>query len=219
MRVERCYFCSSPLYPGHGIQLIRNDNKIFRFCRSKCRKMFNRKKNPRKLKWTKAFRKAAGKELTVDPIFEFEKHRHEPAQYNRELWQKSIDAMKKVSDIRKKREATFINRRLKVGKVLAKEQDYKEVQEDLCMIRSVAAKGNKMKLDSKEINLDALREKIKQRKLEKKIQQQDEDVNMDLSIVEEKIKQRKQKKKMQQEAEVNMDSMEEDEPERLLEEN
>ncbi|GIX72746.1 probable ribosome biogenesis protein RLP24 [Caerostris extrusa] len=181
--------------------------------------MFNRKKNPRKLKWTKAFRKAAGKELTVDPIFEFEKHRHEPAQYNRELWQKSIDAMKKVSDIRKKREATFINRRLKVGKVLAKEQDYKEVQEDLCMIRSVAAKGNKMKLDSKEINLDALREKIKQRKLEKKIQQQAEDVNMDLSIVEEKIKQRKQKKKIQQEAEVNMDSMEENEPERLLEEN
>lgn len=51
--------------------------------------MFNRKKNPRKLKWTKGFRKAAGKELTVDPVFEFEKQRNTPVQYNRELWQET----------------------------------------------------------------------------------------------------------------------------------
>lgn len=51
--------------------------------------MFTRKKNPRKLKWTKAFRKAAGKELTLDPAFEFEKQRNVPVQYNRELWQKT----------------------------------------------------------------------------------------------------------------------------------
>ena len=43
--------------------------------RSKCHKAFKRKKNPRKAKWTKAFRKAAGKELAVDPSFEFEKKR------------------------------------------------------------------------------------------------------------------------------------------------
>ena len=43
--------------------------------RSKCHKAFKRKKNPRKAKWTKAFRKSAGKELAVDPSFEFEKKR------------------------------------------------------------------------------------------------------------------------------------------------
>lgn len=51
--------------------------------------MFTRKKNPRKLKWTKAFRKGAGKELTVDPAFEFEKRRNVPLQYNRELWKET----------------------------------------------------------------------------------------------------------------------------------
>ncbi|XP_054710605.1 probable ribosome biogenesis protein RLP24 [Uloborus diversus] len=157
MRVERCYFCSSPVYPGHGIQFIRNDCKIFRFCRSKCRKMFNRKKNPRKLKWTKAFRKAAGKELTIDPAFEFEKKRNVPVQYNRQLWQQTVKSIKRISEIKKRREACFINQRLKKGKVLAKEQDLKEVQQDLSLIRSVAA-PNQLKLKLKEKNLEAMEE-------------------------------------------------------------
>jgi large subunit ribosomal protein L24e len=45
------------------------------FYRGKCHKAFKKKKNPRKAKWTKAFRKSAGKELAVDPSFEFEKKR------------------------------------------------------------------------------------------------------------------------------------------------
>jgi len=61
--------------------------QIFRFCRGKCHKAFKRKKNPRKTRWTKAYRKTNGKELTVDPAFEFEKRRHVPVKYDRAMWQ------------------------------------------------------------------------------------------------------------------------------------
>ncbi|KAL0106763.1 hypothetical protein PUN28_015365 [Cardiocondyla obscurior] len=139
MRIETCYFCSSRIYPGHGIQFVRNDCKIFKFCRSKCHAAFKKKKNPRKVKWTKAYRKTAGKELAVDPSFEFEKRRNIPVKYNRELWSKTVEAMKKVEVIRQRRQNLHIMQRLRKGRELEEEKDIKEVQRDLSLIRSPAA--------------------------------------------------------------------------------
>ncbi|XP_022906193.2 probable ribosome biogenesis protein RLP24 [Onthophagus taurus] len=146
MRIETCYFCSSRIYPGHGIQFVRNDCKIFKFCRSKCHAAFKKKKNPRKTKWTKAYRKTVGKELAIDPSFEFEKRRNVPLPYNRETWSKAINAMKKVETIKQKRQNNFIMQRLRKGRELENERDIKEVQRDISLIKSPAAGLKKAKV-------------------------------------------------------------------------
>ncbi|KAJ8912286.1 hypothetical protein NQ315_017319 [Exocentrus adspersus] len=147
MRIETCYFCSSKIYPGHGIQFVRNDCKVFKFCRSKCHAAFKKKKNPRKVKWTKACRKTAGKELAIDPSFEFEKRRNVPVKYDRQTWTKSIEAMKKIEAIKQKRQATYIMQRLRKARELETERDIKEVQRDLALIRSPAAGLKERKQD------------------------------------------------------------------------
>lgn len=113
MRVYQCHFCSSPVYPGHGMMFVRNDAKEFRFCRSKCHKAFKQRRNPRKLKWTKAFRKAAGKELAVDSTLTFAQRRNVPVRYNRELVETTLKAMDRIEEIRQKRERAFYKNRMK----------------------------------------------------------------------------------------------------------
>ncbi|PPQ73021.1 hypothetical protein CVT26_014669 [Gymnopilus dilepis] len=112
MRIEKCYFCSTNVYPGHGTAFVRNDAKVFRFCTSKCHKNFKMKRNPRKVRWTKAFRKAAGKEMTIDSTIEFEKRRNVPVRYDRELVQTTIKAMKRVGEIKARRERVFFKHRM-----------------------------------------------------------------------------------------------------------
>jgi len=140
MRVEKCYYCSSPIYPGHGMVFVRNDCKVFRFCRSKCHHGFKKKRNPRKVRWTKAFRKAAGKELTVDPSFEFEKRRHVPVKYDRELWSTTVDAIKRIEEIKVKRQNLFIKKRLTVGKQIRNKADIRLIEKHPEIIRNPAAK-------------------------------------------------------------------------------
>ncbi|XP_063706571.1 probable ribosome biogenesis protein RLP24 [Culicoides brevitarsis] len=157
MRIETCYFCSSKIYPGHGMVFVRNDCKIFRFCRSKCRRAFNKKKNPRKTKWTLAYRKAAGKELTVDPSFEFEKRRNVPVKYSRELWTKTINAIEKVNEIRDRRAGHYVMQRLRKGTEREIHNDIRDVQKNMSLIRSPAA-GLKERREKEKLQESALME-------------------------------------------------------------
>jgi len=74
------------------------------------------KRNPRKVRWTKAFRKAAGKEMTIDSTIDFEKRRNVPVRYNRELVQTTIKAMKRIAEIKSRREHAFWKNRMAAGK-------------------------------------------------------------------------------------------------------
>ena len=70
------------------------------------------KRNPRKLKWTKAFRRAAGKEMTVDSTLAFGARRNVPVRYDRDLVAKTLKAMERVNEIRTRRERVFYKRRM-----------------------------------------------------------------------------------------------------------
>ncbi|KAK3114570.1 ATPase-activating ribosome biosynthesis protein [Teratosphaeriaceae sp. CCFEE 6253] len=130
MRIETCYFCSQPCYPSKGITFVRNDAKMFKFCRSKCHKNFKMKRNPRKLAWTKSFRRAHGKEMTVDSTLQFAQRRNIPVRYNRELVATTLQAMQRVSEIRARRERQFYKNRMRGNKATQLEADRKLVAEN-----------------------------------------------------------------------------------------
>ncbi|MBN3278784.1 RLP24 protein, partial [Polyodon spathula] len=152
MRIEKCYFCSGPVYPGHGMMFVRNDCKVFRFCKSKCHKNFKKKRNPRKVRWTKAFRKSSGKELTVDNSFEFEKRRNEPFKYQRELWNKTEGQAAGEGGSHQRGQKEYppypgSSCRLKKGKQLEKEEAISEVKKNIHLIRAPHAGKAKMMED------------------------------------------------------------------------
>jgi large subunit ribosomal protein L24e len=139
MRIETCYFCSSPVYPGHGVLFVRNDSKCFRFCRSKCIRNFKKKRNPRKLAWTKAYRKTAGKEMAVDATFDFEQRRNRPVKYDRDLMKSTVEAMQKVSTIQMQRSERFFQARMADAKVLQKQQARQELEQSIELLAPAVA--------------------------------------------------------------------------------
>ncbi|GAA5807146.1 ATPase-activating ribosome biosynthesis protein [Mucor flavus] len=157
MHITRCYFCSGPCYPGHGTMFVRNDSKTFRFCRSKCHKNFKMKRNPRKVRWTKAFRKASGKEMVIDSTFEFEKRRNVPVRYDRNMMATTIKAMKRVQEIRSKRERAFYKNRMAGNSALEKEDDIRVVNQNIELApleakkRVQAMKAEKAKAENMEM--------------------------------------------------------------------
>ncbi|KAJ3679538.1 hypothetical protein LUZ60_017549 [Juncus effusus] len=135
MRLEKCWFCSSTIYPGHGIQFVRNDAKIFRFCRSKCHKNFKMKRNPRKVKWTKAYRRLHGKDMTQDATFEFERKRNRPERYDRNVTAETLKAIPKIIKTRAQREEAHIKKRLRPGQKLLKKGEKVELEQSISLVK------------------------------------------------------------------------------------
>jgi large subunit ribosomal protein L24e len=161
MRIEKCWFCSSTVYPGHGITFVRNDANVFQFCRSKCHKNFKMKRNPRKVKWTKAYRKLAGKELAEDATFEMERRRNRPEKYDREIVAKTMKAIEKIGDIRKKRQDRFYELRMQRAKLQQKAADKRELEEEIHLVKAPAAltqEGEKIRVRAEQKQAEAMQE-------------------------------------------------------------
>ena len=135
MRIEKCFFCGSPIYPGHGIQFMRNDCRIFKFCRSKCHRHFKKKHNPKKFKWTKAYRKTHGKELMYDKTLEFENRKEEPIRYNRDLYVKTIKAIKRIEEIKQRRQKDHWKERMRVARLKNPNEVANVMEKHVNMIR------------------------------------------------------------------------------------
>lgn len=155
---------------------VRNDAKQFQFCRAKCHKNFKMKRNPRKLRWTKAFRKSAGKEMVVDKTLEFSARRNVPVRYNRELVEDTLKAMSRIEQIRRRRERAFYKNRMVKNAQIRKDTDRKlvETNQELLRIREV----------------ELTRARAKQEKKEQEIEMDDEDEEMDISEDEVEQKQK-----------------------------
>lgn len=88
-------------------------------------------------RWTKAFRKAHGKELTVDSTFDFERLRHRPIKYNRELMGKTIQAMQRIAEIKTKREQRFWAERMKDKKKLEKAEALRDLAQNIELAKPI----------------------------------------------------------------------------------
>ncbi|KAF2139653.1 uncharacterized protein K452DRAFT_320287 [Aplosporella prunicola CBS 121167] len=177
MRIETCYFCSQPCYPSKGITFVRNDARVFRFCRSKCHKNFKMKRNPRKLAWTKSFRKAHGKEMVVDSTLSFAARRNVPVRYNRDLVATTLKAMSRVSEIRSRRERAFYKDRMRGNRARQLEADRKLVAENQHLLPP----------EERDVVPEAVREKLERMDVE---QEDEETQGMRVKVPKAKRKQR-----------------------------
>ncbi|KAI4165300.1 MAG: hypothetical protein LQ342_001168 [Letrouitia transgressa] len=170
MRIETCWFCSQPCYPSKDqeyassattqkystsveVNAIRTYVSRFPVLQqdplSLIISQFTMKRNPRKLRWTKAFRKAAGKELLVDKTLLFAARRNVPVRYNREHVATTLKAMKRVAEVRARRERVFYKNRMAGNKERARAANYKLVNESQHLLPRLRA-SEKMVEDVKE---------------------------------------------------------------------
>ena len=60
--MERCSFCGEEIEKGTGKISVQKDSSLLYFCSMKCEKnMVKLRRNPAKVKWTRAHRKRKGK--------------------------------------------------------------------------------------------------------------------------------------------------------------
>ena len=97
------------------------------------------KRNPRKVAWTKAFRAARGKDMVSDTTLEFAKKRNRPIKYDRDIWNSTMRAMKRIEEIKIRRQEDFYRARMSGNKKKEFVEAKREIARDKDMVISVVA--------------------------------------------------------------------------------
>lgn len=127
-------------------------------CSNTLLQQFKMKRNPRKLAWTKSFRRAHGKEMTVDSTLSFAARRNVPVRYNRDLVATTLKAMQRVSEIRAKRERQFYKNRMRGNKERDLEADRKLVAENQHLLPPAEREAAQKLLEDESEMLDVVDE-------------------------------------------------------------
>jgi large subunit ribosomal protein L24e len=98
------------------------------------------RRNPRKVRWTKAFRRSAGKELVVDSTFEFEKRRNRPVKYDRDLVATTVAAMRRIEEIKQRRQADHHMLRMRTKAQLEVKVARAEIARDIDLVQAPLAR-------------------------------------------------------------------------------
>jgi large subunit ribosomal protein L24e len=127
------------------------------------------KRNPRKLAWTKSFRRAHGKEMTVDSTLQFAARRNVPVRYNRDLIHTTLKAMSRVSEIRARRERAFYKARMKGNKERQRADDRKLVEENQHLLppsERWAVQEQDADVEEMEVDVEKVKEQVAKRRKE-----------------------------------------------------
>ncbi|KAK6160896.1 hypothetical protein DH2020_004277 [Rehmannia glutinosa] len=94
------------------------------------------KRNPRKVKWTKAYRRLHGKDMTQDATYEFERKRNRPERYDRNVTENTLKAIKKIDKVRVDRESRHHAKRMKGKKAQLHREATKELEQSIHMVKA-----------------------------------------------------------------------------------
>jgi large subunit ribosomal protein L24e len=148
------------------------------------------KRNPRKLGWTKSFRKAHGKEMTVDSTLAFAARRNVPVRYNRELVVTTLKAISRVAEIRARRERQFYRERMAGNRKRQLEADRKLVAENQHLLppeeRDVPPEGLRIRAE-REMEVEGV-------SLGEEVEMEEEEVIVPLTVKTRKAKVKKAQK-------------------------
>jgi large subunit ribosomal protein L24e len=79
--------------------------------------------------------------MRVDATFDFEKRRHAPVKYDRELMGATLRAMKRVGEIARAREARHYDKRMALAKEANKAAVRAELEEGIALIQPARLRG------------------------------------------------------------------------------